>query len=367
MSDLRRRKLARLLVNYSTATQPGDWVGILGEFSSLPILRDVYEAVIDAGANPSLIIGDERMGRYFLRQANDAQLNWIDPGLKLYTDEADVYIRVGAPGNTRAMSNIDAGRMQAQRAAQSPILQTRLERSAKGEFRWVGALYPTEASAQEANMSLEEYEDFVYGACFCDADDPAEEWRALSRMQQHKVDFLAGKERVSLRGPNIELDLSIAGRSFINSDGRRNMPSGEIFTGPVEDSVNGWVRFSYPAIVGGRAVSGIELRFVDGKVAAASAEQNEDLLLAQLDTDAGARYLGEFAIGTNFGIDRFTGMILYDEKIGGTVHMAIGMGYPETGSLNKSAVHWDMICDMRQDSEILVDGELFYRDGAFAV
>ena len=216
-------------------------------------------------------------------------------------------------------------------------------------------------------MSFEEYEDFVYGACFCDADDPAGEWRKLSEMQQHKVDYLADKREIKLQGPYIDLELSIAGRTFINSDGKRNMPSGEIFTGPVEDSVNGWVRFSYPAIVGGRAVSGIELRFVDGKVAEASAEMNEDLLHAQLDTDDGARYLGEFAIGTNFGINRFTGSILYDEKIGGTVHMAVGMGYPESGSLNKSAVHWDMICDMREGSEIHVDGELFYRNGSFTV
>lgn len=367
MSDQRRRKLARLLVNYSTEVKPGDWVGILGEFSSLPILRDVYDAVIEAGGHPSLIINDERMQRGFLRHANDAQMNWIDPALRRFTEEGDVYIRVGAPENTRAMSNISAERMQAWRAAQSPILQTRLERAARGEFRWVGAMHPTQASAQEANMSLEEYEDFVYGACFCDSDDPAAEWRDRSAMQQAKVDWLAGKRRIQLRGPSIELELSIAGRTFINSDGKRNMPSGEIFTGPVEDSVNGWARFSYPAIVGGRAVSGIELKFVDGKVTDASAERNEDLLHAQLDTDAGARYLGEFAIGTNFGIDRFTGMILFDEKIGGTIHMAIGMGYPETGSRNKSAVHWDMICDMRQDSEILVDGELFYRDGQFMI
>ncbi len=367
MSDLRRKKLANLLVNYSTTVQPGDWVGILGGFTSLPILRDVYAAVIDAGGHPTLLIDDSQMQRYFLRNATGEQMNWIDPALKLYTEQADVYIRVGAPDNTRAMSSISADRMREQRSAQSEILQTRLERAARGEFRWVGALYPTQASAQEANMSLEEYEDFVYGACFCDTDDPAAEWRKLSEMQQHKVDFLAGKEHIALRGPNIDLELSIAGRTFINSDGKRNMPSGEIFTGPVEDSVNGWVRFSYPAIVGGRAVSGIELRFVEGKVTDASAEMNEDLLRAQLDTDAGARYLGEFAIGTNFGINQFTGMILYDEKIGGTVHMAVGMGYPETGSMNKSAVHWDMICDMRTDSEIHVDGELFYKDGAFTI
>ncbi len=367
MSDLRRQRLARLLVEYSTAVQAGDWVGILGDFNALPILRDVYEAVIDAGGHPSLFIDDERMQRYFLRHARSEQLQWLDLSLKLYTETADVYIRVKAPENTRAMTNISAQRMQEHRAAQSAILQTRLERAARDEFRWVGTLYPTEAGAQEANMSFEEYEDFVYGACFCDVEDPAAEWRKLSEMQQHKVDYLAGKRQVSLRGPNINLDLSIAGRSFINSDGKRNMPSGEIFTGPVENSVNGWVRFSYPAIVGGRAVSGIELTFTAGEVTEASAEQNEDLLHAQLNTDAGARYLGEFAIGTNFGIDQLTGSILYDEKIGGTVHMAVGMGYPETGSLNKSAVHWDMICDMREDSEIHVDGELFYRNGAFTV
>lgn len=216
-------------------------------------------------------------------------------------------------------------------------------------------------------MSFEEYEDFVYRACFCDHSDPAGEWRKLSAMQQHKVDYLAGKKHIQLNGPNIELELSIESRRFINSDGKRNMPSGEIFTGPVENSVNGWVRFTYPAIVSGRAVSGIELTFADGKVTQASAEMNEDLLQAQLNTDAGARYLGEFAIGTNFGIDRFTGSILYDEKIGGTVHMAIGMGYPETGSRNTSAVHWDMICDMRTDSSITVDDELFYENGAFKI
>lgn len=367
MSETRRRKLAQLLVNYSTEVQAGDWVGIVGEFSSLPIMRDVYEAVVDAGGNPSLVVSDDQMQRYFLRHASDEQLNWVDPSLRLYMKEADAYIRVNAPDNTRAMSHISADRLLAWQAGQREIMQTRLGRAARGEFRWVGAMVPTQASAQEANMSLEDYEDFVYGACFCDADDPAAEWRRLSDMQQQKVDYLAGKDRIKLRGPQINLELSIAGRTFVNSDGKRNMPSGEIFTGPVEDSVNGWVCFSYPAIVGGRSVSGIELTFVDGRVTDASAEQNEDLLHAQLSIDAAARYLGEFAIGTNFGIDRFTGMILYDEKIGGTIHVAIGMGYPETGSRNKSAVHWDMICDMRRDSEILVDGELFYRNGSFVV
>jgi len=367
MSEARMKKLADLLVNYSTSIQPGEWVGILGDVNGLPILREIYAKVLEAGGNPSLMLGDEQMTRTFLRHASDEQIKWLDPSQTLYYEQADAYIRVGSPGNTRAMNNISAAKMQQVRAAQRGWLDTRLGRAAKGEFKWVGTLYPTEALAQEANMSLEEYEDFVYGACFCDKDDPAAEWRNLSAMQQGKVDYLADKKQVTLKGPNVDLQLSIEGRTFINSDGIHNMPSGEIFTGPVEDSVNGWVRFTYPSIVGGRAVSGIELKFEAGKVVEASAEQNDDLLQAQLNTDEGARYLGEFAIGTNFGIQQFTGSILYDEKIGGTIHMAIGKGYPETGSQNDSAVHWDMICDMRDDSEIHVDGELFYKNGEFVV
>lgn len=367
MADVRQQRLANLLVNYSTEVQAGEWVGILGDVNALPLLRDVYDAVIEAGGYPTLLLSDEYMTRSFLRDASDEQINWIDPSHKLYYEKADVYIRVGAPRNTRAQSNIPGERVQQVRAAQRELLDIRLERAAKGEFKWVGTLFPTEALAQEANMSLEEYEDFVYKACFCDKDDPAAAWRELSEMQQKKVNWLIDKKEVICKGPNIDLSLSIEDRVFINSDGKRNMPSGEIFTGPVEESVNGWVQFSYPSIVGGRAVSGIELKFVDGKVVEASAEQNEELLFAQLDTDDRSRYLGEFAIGTNFGINKFTGSILYDEKIGGTIHMAVGKGYPETGSKNDSAVHWDMICDMRNDSEIHVDGELFYKNGQFEV
>lgn len=367
MADIRQKRFAELLVNYSTEVQAGEWVGILGDVNSMPVLREVYRAVVEAGGYPTLLISDAHMSRSFLDSASDEQVNWIDPALRLYYEKADVYIRVGSPENTRSMSNVSGKRLQQIRAAQRGNLDIRLSRAAKGDFKWVGTLFPSQALAQEANMSLEEYEDFVYGACFCDKEDPAAEWRKLSEMQQTKVDWLKGKKEVICKGPNVDLTLSIEDRIFINSDGKRNMPSGEIFTGPVEDSVNGWVRFSYPSIVGGRAVSGIELKFVDGKVTEASAEQNEELLFAQLDTDAGSRYLGEFAIGTNFGINKFTGSILYDEKIGGTIHMAIGKGYPETGSKNDSAVHWDMICDMREDSTIHVDGDLFYENGAFVV
>lgn len=367
MGDVRIERLAKVLVDYACDVKPGMWVGILGDVVTLPALREVYKEVLRAGGNPTLFISDEFMSRQFIREANDDQIAWLDPSQTLYFEKADVYIRIGSSTNTRAMSNIPAARVQKINAARRSWLDTRLNRAAEGTFEWVGTWYPNEASAQEANMSLEEYEDFVFGACFCDKEDPAGEWRKLSAHQQKKVDWLKGKKHVRLQGPNVDIALSIDGRTFVNSDGHKNMPSGEIFTGPVEESVNGWIRFSYPSIVGGRAVSGIELKFEEGKVVEAKAETNDDLLQAQLNTDAGARYLGEFAIGTNFGINKFTGNILFDEKIGGTVHCAIGMGYPETGSKNRSAVHWDMICDMRDDSTIHVDGELFYRNGEFVV
>jgi aminopeptidase len=367
MTDIRLERLADVLVNYSTKTKPGDWVGLTGDVTAMPALRAVYEKLVEAGANPTLLVSDERMGRALLRGGSDAQLDWLDPLQVTFFEEADVYINILGSSNTRSMTSIDPQRMQRRRMSRRPVIETYLQRSAEGSLQWVLTQFPTEAAAQEANMSLEEYEDFVYGAAFCDKDDPVVEWRRISAMQQRKVDYLEGKKHVKLKGPSIDVELSIAGRTFINADGNHNMPDGEIFTGPVEDSVNGWVRFTYPSIVDGRAVSGIELKFEDGEVTEASAQENEDLLISQLDTDSGSRYLGEFAIGTNFGINKFTGNILFDEKIGGTIHMAIGSSYPDTGGKNQSAVHWDMICDMRQGSEIYVDGELFYRNGEFVV
>lgn len=365
--DPRIARYADLLVNYSTSVKKGEWVGIIGDVEALPALRAVYAEVLAAGGNPSLMLIDEASERHFARHASDEQIQWLDPMQSLYYDRADVYIRIRGSANTRAMTSIPGTRVQQIAKARQIWLDTRLSRAAQGQFKWVGTIFPTQAHAQEANMSLEEFEDFVYSAMFCDQDDPKAAWAQLGRNQQGKVDYLNGKKHIRCIGPNIDLTLSIEGRKFINCCGLNNMPDGEIFTGPVEESVNGWVRFSYPSLVSGRAVSGIELKFVDGKVVEAHAEQNDELLQAQLNTDAGARYLGEFAIGTNFGINKFTSNILYDEKIGGTIHMAIGRSYAETGGKNQSAVHWDMICDMRTDSEIYVDGELFYRNGDFTV
>jgi len=251
--------------------------------------------------------------------------------------------------------------------AQAEIMRIYAQRAAAGELRWVGTLFPTNAHAQDAEMSLSEYEDFVYGACLPDMDDPVGYWRRFSAWQQRIVDWLEGKERVRVVGPETALRLSITDRVFINCDGRLNMPDGEVFTGPVEDSVEGHVYFSYPAIYQGREVAGIRLWFESGKVVKASAEKNEDFLLQMLDTDEGARYVGEFAIGTNKGITHFTRQILFDEKINSSFHMALGRSYPQTGGKNESTIHWDMICDMRTGGEIWVDDELLYKDGQFVI
>jgi aminopeptidase len=282
-------------------------------------------------------------------------------------EQFDVLIKVRGETSTRSLNRVAAARLAARQKALARLIQAQMRRGADGALRWMSTLYPTRGYAAEAGMTLREYQDFVYGANHTDENtsDPVAYWQDFGRQQQRIVDWIAGHDRVELRGPNVDLTLSIKGRQFKNSCGTHNMPDGEIFTGPVESSASGWVRFTYPAIYQGRAVEGVELKFEAGKVVRATAQKNQAYLISLLDSDAGARYIGEFAIGTNFQINRFTHSILFDEKIGGTFHIALGAGYPETGSVNKSVIHWDMICDLRTDSEIRVDGELMYKNGQF--
>lgn len=367
MSDPRIEKLADILVNYSTTVQPGDWVLVMGSVETIPLLSAVVRHVVRAGGNPTMSLTSDELDEALLSEATREQLAWISPLNDLFAEKLDVRIVVRGASNTRSLTGVEPDKQRAYQQSQRPMRQRFMQRTAEGTHRWVGTLFPCAAYAQEADMSLREYEDFVYAATYADRPDPVKCWNEIHEMQQKLVDWLAGRNKVEVRGPNIDLTLSIRDRTWINSDGKRNMPSGEIFTGPVEDSVNGWVKFTYPAIRDGREVEGVEFRFEEGKVVSATAQKNEEYLLSQLDSDAGARYLGEFAVGTNYQIQRFTKSILYDEKIGGTVHMAVGAGYPETGSKNQSSVHWDFICDMREQSEILVDGELFYRNGQFQV
>ncbi len=367
MHDPRIEKLADVLVNYSVAVRPGDKVLIRGEIAAEPLLKAVYAKVLQAGGHPMVVAALPGMDELFFEYAKEDQLTHVPTPIKLIMETYDVSIGIRAETNTKALSQVDPAKIVMQRQAQRDLFMTYMRRSAAKELRWVGTLFPTHAYAQDAEMGLKDYADFVFGACLPDLDDPVGYWKRFSAWQQQIVDWLKGKEQVHLIGPGTELRLSIAGRSFINCDGGNNMPDGEVFTGPVEDSVEGHVTFSYPAIHQGREVSGIQLWFEKGKVVAAKANKNEEFLLKTLDTDEGARFVGEFAIGTNKGIDRFTGQILFDEKINGSFHMALGAGYPESGSKNVSAIHWDMICDLRDGGEIWVDGELLYRNGEFAI
>ncbi len=367
MSDPRVKKLAQVLVDHSARIQPGDRVLLEATFAAEPLVRELYALILQRGGHPHPLFSFPGQETIFYTYASEAQLDFAPTFQVLAYREFESRIRIHSATDTRALSQVDPARQARRKKATAVILETQMRRGAAGEFKWVTTLFPTEGYAREAGMSLSEYEDFVFRACFAELDDPVAAWKQVEAEQQRIVEWLKGHDQVTVRGPNVDLSLSIKGRTFMNSSGRFNMPDGEVYTGPVEDSVNGWVRFTYPAIHGGRMVEGVELRFEEGRVVQASATENEAFLLHMLDTDAGARYLGEFAIGTNFQIDRFVGHILFDEKIGGTFHMALGAGYPETGSHNKSVIHWDMICDLRTDSEIRVDGDLLYRNGQFVI
>jgi len=367
MTDPRIEKLAHLLVNYSVAMRPGDKVLINGDTIAEPLLKAVYAEVLKAGGHPLVMVGFSDEEELLFRYASDEQLQHVPEPVKLVTETYDVRISILAEENTKALSSVDPAKQVLRAQSRTELMKTFMRRSASGEFRWTLAMFPTNACAQDAEMSLSEYEDFVYGSCLPDMDDPVGYWQRFSAWQQKIVDWLKGRERVHLTGPETDLRLSIAGRPFINCDGHYNMPDGEVFTGPVEDSAEGHVCFSYPAIYRGREVTGVRLWFEGGKVVKASAGKNEDFLLKVLDTDQGSRRIGEFAIGTSAGITRFTRQILFDEKTNGSFHMALGAGYPESGSKNESAIHWDMICDLRDGGEIRVDNELMYKDGKFVI
>jgi len=367
MGDPRQEKLADLLVNYSVAIKPGDRVAIRSSSGAESLIKEVYKKVLLAGGFPLVYMTPSGINEIFFQYASDEQLQYTHEPEMLVVKTYDATIQIMGSDNTKSLSNVPPEKMVLNSKAYEDYIKIFLKRAAARELRWTLAPYPTNAYAQDAEMSLSEYEDFLYQACMPDMNDPTGYWQKFSARQQKIVEWLNGKKYIQIRGEGTELSLSIDGRIFLNCDGHENVPDGEIYTGPVEESVNGHVYFSYPAITGGREVTGVRLWFENGKVAKATAEKNEEFLLATLDTDAGARYVGEFAIGTNEGITRFTKQILFDEKIGGSFHMALGAGYPESGSKNESSVHWDMICDLRKGGEILVDGELLYKDGEFVI
>ena len=366
MPDPRVTKLARVLVNYSVEVQKGQQVLIRTAPDANELTLAVYEEVIKAGGHPLVLNQVPGTQEIFFKYASDEQLDYVSPVVKMVSETFDASINIWTDYNTRKLSGVDLKRMSRSQKAQSALLKTNMQRAAEGSYKWTLTVYPNNAMAQEADMSLPDYTEFVYGAGLLNDDDPVSLWRQEATRQRKFIKWLDGRDKVVLKGSNIDVTLSIKDRVFAESAGTHNFPSGEIFTGPVEDSVNGWVRFKYPAIYSGQEITDIELWFEHGKVVKEKASKNQELLTATLNTDDGARYLGEWGIGTNYGIQRFTKNMLFDEKIGGTIHFAVGASYPETRGKNESGIHWDMLCDM-SESEITVDGDLFYKDGKTVV
>jgi aminopeptidase len=319
------------------------------------------------GAYPLPVIDLENLEEILLREGNDAQLTTPSLVSSVLAEHVDARLTIASRRNTKALSNIDPTRSAKRRKAQQALSNTFRKREQEGTFRWCSTLYPTSGYAQDAAMSLQEFEEFVFDVCFLNDPDPIARWQAVSHQQQHLVDWLTGHRGVHIVGEGTDLSLSIQDRIFINSDGKRNFPSGEFFTGPVENSAHGVIQFDIPSTYDGHAVDGIRLVFREGKVVEASARRGQEYLQQMLNLDAGARYLGEFAFGNNPHVNHGTQNILFDEKMGGTVHLALGSSYPETGGLNQSALHWDMICDLRTSGEVWVDDTLFLKNGKILV
>lgn len=365
MSDPRHERLADVLVNYSAGVKQGDLVTLETSTLAAPLARELYGAVLRAGGHPLPRISIEGMTETLLKYGNDEQLDWVNPARADDIETADVRIVVEAFANTKRLSNIDPTRLARWERATEGLRNRYLERAANGELRWVLTQFPTDAAAQDAEMSLTQYEDFVYGAGFLDDPDPAGRWREFGERIDQVGDFLATKHELRIVADGTDLRMETGGRTWLRAKGQENFPDGEVFTAPLETSIEGEIRFTYPAVFRAREVDDVRLRFEAGEVVDFSAARGYDFLEQMINLDEGARRVGEFAFGLNEAVPSFSRNILYDEKIGGTVHLALGTAYPESGGLNRSALHWDMICDLRAGSEVYADGELVYRNGKF--
>lgn len=366
MYDPRYEKLADVLVNYSTAVRPGDLVRLVGPTVTQPLVVALYRAVLKAGGHPFVQMMPDECAELKLELGSTVQLKYKNP-LDLHAVEViDATINLWGSENTKSLSQADPVRQALVSQARKRYVGRFLERAAAGELRWVGSQFPCHSAAQDAQMSLAAYERFVFAAGLLHLDDPAAAWRTVSSQQQRLVDFLNGKREVRFVTPEgTDLTVGVGGRTWINCDGHENFPDGEVFTGPLEDATSGVVHYSFPAVHGGREADGIRLVFREGRVVDASAARGEEYLIAMLDQDPGARILGEIALGTNYSVRQYTRNTLFDEKIGGTFHAAVGAAYPETGGKNQSGLHWDMVCDLRSGGKVYADGQLISENGRF--
>lgn len=366
MADPRIDKLARVLVHYSMKVRKGDLVRIGGTAVAAPHIAAAYREVLLAGGHPAVRCTVDGLEEAYYRLATDEQLRFVSDLDRREVDTLDCELRYLGAYNTRALTRVPPERMRLRREATRGLMSRFMERAARHELRWCLTQAPAQADAQEGEMSLREYEDFVYAAGHLDKDDPVAEWERVAREQAAVGARLGKVKTLRIVAPDTDLTVGVAGRTWISAAGEHNFPDGEVFTGPVESATTGTVRFTFPAIYGGREVAGIRLTFEEGRVTEARADKGEEFLRSMLEIDAGARVLGEFAFGLNYEIRQFTRNILFDEKIGGTLHMALGAAYPDTGGKNVSGLHWDMILDLRTGGgEAIADGEVIYRNGRF--
>jgi aminopeptidase len=350
---------ADLLVGYCLEPEPGDQVLVRSTDLAAPLLVELQRALLERDAWPLLRVELPGQTEGFYRHARDRHLDELSPLALEEARQATHSLSIQAPEDTSALAEIDPERLARAARGRQPARELTLSK------RWATTLWPTAALADRAGMTLEELAAFVSRATFLDRTDPIRAWTGLRDFQARLIDRLQGVRELRIEAEGTDLTLQVADRTWVNSDGRRNMPSGEVFTGPLESSATGTIRYTVPSSPAGVDVAGVELTFEDGEVVAHSATTGADYLERALATDPGARFLGEVGIGTNFGIDRAIGVILFDEKIGGTVHTALGRSYPETGGTNESALHWDLICDLRQGGRLLADGEVLQENGRF--
>ncbi len=358
MSDERIKKFAKILVDYSVFVKKGENIIISGGVTEQELLKEIYKLVLKKGAYPSLNVGLEGLSFFYYKNATDEQLKRFPAARWFEVQHAQKYIGIGAPVNTRELTGVDPKRITIRNKVTNKI--TDYVVNAKPKIYRVTTDFPTNALAQDAEMSLDEYEDFFYNACFLD-------WKKLSKRLKRMRDRLNKGKVFRIVSNDTDLTMKIYPKSFVMDDGKENMPGGEVFGAPVKLSTTGHIRFTFPAIRNGVEVTNIYAEFKNGKCIKATAEKNQDFLKKMLDSDAGSRYIGEIGIGMNPNVTKFTKNLLFDEKIGGTIHLAFGMAYKECGAPNKSALHWDIVKDLRKDAKIFLDGKLVFKNGKWLI
>jgi aminopeptidase len=366
MFDPRLQKLAQIITRYSLDLKPRDIVRIKGSTIALPLLHEIYREALRTGAFVVPRLSDPSFDEILFKEGTDDQLQFVPILLRQEIEYFTKYLDLYSDTNTKQFNHVNPDRMNINNSASEEEQRLFNQYSANGKIQWCNVLYPTEGYAQDAGMSLWDFEEFVFGACLVDQPDPVAAWKQVYTDQQCITNFLNGRRHIRIVAEGTDLSYRCNGRTWINCAGKQNLPDGEVYTAPIGDSVNGHITISYPSIYNGTLVEGIQLTLKDGRIVKATADRGEDFLNSMLNMDPGAQYIGECAFGLNYGIKQATGHTLFDEKIGGTMHLAPGWAYPESGGTNESNLHWDLVCDLRE-GEVYADEELCYEKGQFLI